>query len=103
MDTRTAALSMLEELESGYPETCKVPGREGGYIRVPLSVNCEWYRRFCRQFMRSRRRYPKFRTIIKRCHTIAALRRIASENEDGVYAERLRPFIEERVSEAEVA
>jgi hypothetical protein len=95
MNQRSAALLLLEELESSWPETCKVPGRYGGYIRVPVSTNCEWYRRLCRRYLSRRRRYPKPRTIIKRCHTIIALKRIAAGNQVGVYAERLRPFLEE--------
>ena len=92
---RMAAKILLEELEAGYLEVCKVPGREGGYIRVCVSVNAEWYSSFCKQFMRSRRRYPKSRTFIKRCNTIAALKRIIRGVTTGVYAERLLPFVEE--------
>ncbi len=91
-----AALELLAELESGYLEVCKVPSRHGGYIRVPVSVNHEWYRRFCRMFLSRNRRYPRPRTLIRRCHTIEALRRIAAGNTNGVYAERLMPFITEK-------
>lgn len=98
--TERVAIEMLEELESGYLEVCKVPGRDGGYVRVAVSVNCEWYSRFCRRFLVSRRRYPKLRTIIRRCHTIRALQRIATGKVDGVYVKRLMPFIEERVVES---
>ncbi len=80
-------------LESSFPETVKVPGREGGYIRIPVSINTEWYRRFCGQYMGLHRR--KMRTIIKRCHTIRALQRMEAGNSEGVYAERLAPFLTE--------
>lgn len=95
MDARMAAQLLLEELLSSGLEVIKVPGREGGYIRVPVSVNCEWYRRFCRTLQRGRRRYPKPRTIIKRCHTVAALKRLMRGNDKSAYAERLMPFLEE--------
>lgn len=95
LSVRAAARRLLEELQSSYPETCKVPNGNGGYVRVPVSVNTEWYRRFCRQYLSVRRRYPKPRTLIRRCHTIKALERIAQGNLRGVYAERLGPFVEE--------
>ena len=94
-----AADELLEELESGYLEVCKIPGKEGGFVRVAVSVNCEWYRRFCRRFLVSRRRYPKPRTIIRRCDTIQALRRIVAGETGGAYVERLMPFVEERIAE----
>ena len=90
-----AAQYLLDDLQAHFPETCKVPGRHGGYIRVPVSVNACWYRRLCSRHKVGRRRYPKPRTIIKRCHTIKALHRIIAGNTDGVYAERLMPFVEE--------
>ena len=86
---------MLDELESSYPETMKVPGREGGYVRVPVSVNAEWYRRFCRRYMTCYRRRPKPRTFIKRCHTIKALGRMLNGDMSTVYAKRLISFREE--------
>jgi hypothetical protein len=91
MKHSTMATILRELLESSFPETAKVPGREGGYIRVPVSVNTEWYRRFCANHERWRGR--KTRTIIKRCHTIAALKRMEAGNFNGVYAERLKPFL----------
>jgi|GEM_PF-2676617 len=93
------ARHLFDELESHFPETCKVPGRFGGYVRVAVQQNCEWYRRLCRKHLASRKRYPKPRTIIRRCHTLAALKRIAAGNAEGVCAERLMPFIEEREAE----
>lgn len=95
MTTMDAARHLLDELESGWLEVCKVPGRNGGYIRVPVSVNAEWYTRFCRSCLSRSRRFSKLRTMIRRQHTIAALKRIMRGNAKGVYAERLMPFIEE--------
>ena len=86
-------LDMLEKLEASYPETVKVPSQHGGYIRVPVEVNTEWYRAFCRRYMRSRRRYPKIRTIIKRCTTIAAMKRMLRGDRETEYAQRLLDFI----------
>lgn len=98
MDVRAAAAWLREEMESCFPETMKVPGRQGGYIRVAVSVNTEWYRRFCRAHSKPRsRRYPKVRPFVKRCHTIACLRRIEAGSAKGVYAERLMPFVAEAV------
>jgi len=83
---------MLRELlESSFPETAKVPGRDGGYVRVPVSVNTEWYRQFCARHETLRGR--KMRTIIKRCHTIRALQRIEAGDCKGEYAKRLKPFL----------
>lgn len=90
---RRLALILLEELDSGYLEVVKVP-IEGGYIRVAVSVNAQWYRAFCKQYLWSRsKRFPKPRTIIRRQHTRAALKRIAKGNCAGVYAERLLEFM----------
>lgn len=93
---RDAARWLLEELESSRLEVCKVPGREGGYVRVCVSVNAEWYRGFCGDWVRPRRRrYRRPRTIIKRCHTVRALQRIVGGNPRGVYCERLLPLLVE--------
>lgn len=83
------------ELESGRLEVCKVPGREGGYVRAIVSVNCEWYQRFCANYIRARRRYPKIRTYIKRRNTEVALKRMLKGDLSGVYAERILALIEE--------
>lgn len=86
---------MLDELESSGLEVMKVPGRHGGYIRVPVSVNAEWYRHFCRLYGDNRtNRRMRQRTMIKRCHTIAALKRLIAGNSSSLYAERLIAFVE---------
>jgi hypothetical protein len=85
---------MLDELESRYPETIKVPTDSGGYVRVPVQQNAEWYRYLCRRNTVSRRRYPKPRTIIRRCHTIAALRRMLRGDRETVYAQRILDVME---------
>lgn len=99
MDEQQAAKYMLDELESGWLEVAKVESQQGGYVRVCVSVNCEWYSAFCRahEGFRHNRRYKKPRTFIKRCHTIAALKRIVAGEVDSVYADRLKPFIDEQI------
>ena len=93
---------MAEELEGSYLEVVKIPSRYGGYIRVPVSVNAEWYQVFCRQYLSTRRRFPRPRTLIKRGDTLNALARLHSGNFRGVYAERLLEFVndwyEEQIS-----
>lgn len=101
MTTTEAARHLLDELEAGWLEVCMVSNLNGGYIRVPISVNAEWYSRFCAQYLSRSKRFPKLRTMIRRQHTIAALKRIEQGNTRGVYAERLLPFIEDKVQEAE--
>jgi len=103
MNEQQAAEYMLEELESGWLEVAKVPSHQGGYVRVCMSVNCDWYRAFCRAYegFRLSRRWKRPRTIVKRCHAIAALKRIMAGEMDSVYAERLEPFIQERIMEAD--
>ena len=54
---RRAAQRMLEELDDGYLEVGKFPGREGGYVRMVMSRNADWYRLFCHSWT-MRRRYP---------------------------------------------
>jgi len=90
-----SAKRMLEELDAGWLGVAKVRGRYGGYVRVTVSVNAEWYQRFCARYMASRRRYPKPRTVIKRCHTRAALVKLANGGGHGVYVDRLLRFMED--------
>ncbi len=94
-----AAIEMLEELQSHCLIVIKVQKENGGWIRVCLDVNPPWYRDFCASYQRSRRRYPKSRTIIKRCCTINALKRLAAGKKNGIYIERLLPFVEEYASQ----
>lgn len=79
--------AMLDELKAFKPETIKVPSRDGGYVRLPVITNCPWYREFCASYTRFRR--GRDRTIIKRCHTITALRRMIRGDRTTVYARRL--------------
>ena len=90
------AVILLTDLLSSRLEVAKWPGRFGeGYVRGCISVNTEWYRKFCAQYPRRwSRKYPKpGRTNIKRQHTIAALKRIQAGEHHGIYAGRLLEFI----------
>jgi len=80
---------LVDELNGGWLEVCKIPTKRG-YIRVSVSVNCEWYSRLCAAHTAQRRkRYRKPRTIIKRCVTLKALDRMSRGNMTGVYAARI--------------
>ena len=84
---------MLDELDGGYIEVMKID-TGNGMRRVVISKNAEWYSHFCKKFLRNRRRYPKYRTYIKRCHTRHALLKIIGGETRGLYVERLLNFME---------
>lgn len=88
------AKHLLDELDAGRLEVAKIR-TENGYIRVHVSVNAEWYSRFCANHLASRRRYRKPRTIIRRCHTRRALQELAEGRCHSLYAQRIRDFIED--------
>jgi hypothetical protein len=95
VSVRAKASRLLAEFREGYLSVAKVPGRFGGYIRVPMSVNAEWYQRFCRKYMSTRKRYPKTRTIIRRFATERGLQNVIAGKTTGIYVERLIAFIED--------
>lgn len=81
---------MLDDLLSNRLEVAKLPSSRGGYTRVVVSHNCPWYQKLCENYCRKRRkRYRREFTIIKRCHTVAALKRMLAGDRSGVYAERI--------------
>ena len=92
-------MELLSELESHRLEVCKVRSRDG-WIRCVLAENAEWYRKLCAEFETRRRRYPKFRTQIRRKHVRRALREIASGKRETLYAERVMPHVVRRANEA---
>lgn len=56
---------------------CKRETNVGGCIRVPISQNSEWYRKFCARHASSRRRRNAlFDTRIKRVDTVRLLERM---------------------------
>lgn len=65
-----------------------------GYVRVPITSNTEWYSDFCSDYMKSRKSYPKERTIIKRRDTIRGLRELSVGLVRTEYAKRLLPYVE---------
>lgn len=72
---------MLGELESSQLEVVLVPTRrwanEGGCVRVAVSRNCDWYRRFCGLHGSDRvRRNALFDTRIKRRAVVRLLERL---------------------------
>lgn len=87
---RQIAWYMLDELLASRLEVVKV-----GTLRAVQSENAGWYREFCAAFKQPRKKYPRPRTIIKRCHTVRALRRIVDGDSGTVYADRLMSFVED--------
>ncbi|AHF94454.1 hypothetical protein OPIT5_16640 [Opitutaceae bacterium TAV5] len=78
MNLRNAYEYLLAELESSCLEVVLVPQRirtnEGGMIRVAVSKNATWYRRFCASYASSRRRKNlAFDTKIKRRNVATTL------------------------------
>lgn len=72
---------ILFEFMGSKPEICLVPSndencaKDGGMIRVPTTVNPEWYQRMCKDFPPVNwKQYKKFRkkqrTIVKRKDTV---------------------------------
>lgn len=85
---------MLDELTANRLEVCKIPSRIQGYRRIVLTYNCEWYQELCRRYEYPRKRYPKFRTMIRRRETIRALTRMIAGDYRGVYAERILSVVD---------
>ena len=82
---------MLEELRASYPVTVKVPSQQGGYIRVAVSTNPEWYRELCKRHQGPRTgRYSRPRTIIRRWLVLKTLNKLIAGDERGVYAKRIK-------------
>lgn len=85
---------MLQDLLDHRLEVYKVPSSISGYVRCAITTNCEWYSKLCSSYCRTRKKYPKYRTIIKRQHTITALKRMIKGNHKGIYAARILEIIE---------
>lgn len=71
-EVATAARQMLDELLTLKLQVCS---NQGGYIRVVVCPNPDWYSRLCQQhlMLRPNRRWKRPRTIIRRVHTIRVL------------------------------
>lgn len=91
---------MILDLEIHRLQVVKQRSPRGGYIRVAVSANPDWYRRFCAEFPRTRPRWRKLKTVIERKHTLRALWRVAhGRHANTLYGERLDPFIEAYITE----
>lgn len=97
---------MLAELESSQLEVVLVPTRrwanEGGCVRVAISRNCDWYRRFCGLHGSDRvRRNALFDTRIKRRAVVRLLGRlIAGEPSRSKYVSDLLAIAEKQAERA---
>lgn len=100
---------MIAELLERRLEVCLIPAPEprhhGHFIRACSEANADWYRRFCKKYLSSRKdQNRKGRTLIKRQCTIEALEVIIKETrrhglhvlrfKRGIYVNRLLDFIE---------
>ena len=82
---------MLNELLGQRPVTLKVPSPQGGCVRVAVETNPEWYRELCENNKVVRRRYPKLRTVIRRCDVLRGLVLLADGQKiETAYAERIK-------------
>lgn len=88
---QVAAAAMLEELRHRRLEVVRV-----GRCRVVNNTNPEWYQAFCGEYMKTRKKYPKNRTFIKRCWVIKALQSISNDDDKTtIYVERLLPYVKD--------
>lgn len=100
MSEREAYGVLLAELESSRLEVVLVPCRRtvnaGGCIRVAVSKNAEWYRRFCARHGSGRyRKNALFDTKIRRANIVRVLGRLAAgEMSRSKYAHELRAWAE---------
>lgn len=101
----------LNELEGHVLEVVLIPSRDddcalrGGMIRCVQMENAKWYRRFAAKYesvRKDRLRYRnKFKTKIKRQHTIRGLRELMDGRCKTIYAHRLKRAIRNEQREYE--
>jgi len=91
---------MLEYLQRSHLE---VAINQDSCIRVIVSQNTKWYQNFCSSYQncswvyrngKRTKRKKRYRTIIKRCDTASALKRMINGDFRGEYATRLLEFVE---------
>lgn len=87
---------MLWELEAGWLEVVLIPYDRSRCRRVAVSHNAQWYQEFCADHLTKRSRGSRLTTYIKRSHTIRALNRIIDGTREGVYVERLLPYVKKQ-------
>lgn len=86
---QSLAGQMLEELQIERLNVCKVRSQDG-FIRVAVAQNPPWYQRLCADYVGTRRRFPRPRTIIKRKDTLRTLSQLANgDRRETLYQERL--------------
>jgi hypothetical protein len=100
-----AVEAMRNELESSCLEVILVPQRrrtnEGGMVRVAVSKNATWYRKFCGAHLSSRKRRNNAPdTAIKRADTLRGLDELARGECRSTYARRLLEIAERRASQS---
>lgn len=92
----------LADLEGNYLEVVLIPSRridraDYDMIRAVQYQNCEWYRSFCGEHESNRKdkfRWSKFKTKIKRAHTIRALNELIEGKCETSYAKMVQSFIQ---------
>ena len=92
---------MLEFLQRSYLE---VAVNRENCTRIVVNQNTQWYQDFCACYQscswvyrngKKTKRKKRCRTYIKRCDTIAALKRMIKGDFSGEYAERLIYYAEQ--------
>jgi hypothetical protein len=100
---RRKARILLDELEGSCLEVVLIPSHDhecamrGGMIRAVQTQNADWYRKFCGEHSSNWKdswRWSKFKTKIKRQHTIRALNELIDGKCATPYAKDLRGFIQ---------
>jgi hypothetical protein len=106
-EERAMAKAMAHELATTFLEVGLLPApterHHGHHVRAAISHNPKWYRDLCAAFASNRRdaiRWRKHKTKIKRRETLAALDRLASGRVDGVYTQRLIPYVRSEITAA---
>ena len=93
--------AMLGELENNRLEITLAPSADienalrGKKIRTVMTMNAEWYRKFCADYPSSRKRDKRtFDTAIRRHKTVDALKRmLKTKHADTVYGYRILAYI----------
>lgn len=90
-ELQALAVDLLGELESERLTVAKIPGRDGeGFVGASITQNPAWYSRLCGEYLGTRRRYPKARTIIRRRDTVRTLKQLANgDRRPTLYQDRL--------------
>lgn len=102
MNTPPDYQDYLADLEGNCLEVVLIPSRfpdcamKGGMIRAVQYQNADWYREWAGTYESQRKdrlKWRKFKTKIKRAHTIRALNELISGRCETPYAKELQQFI----------